>query len=108
MKIFVNILFLFLVSVIGFVLPWWTLFILCFMWSYLRFGRTPEIMLIVFFSHACLISYFGGNLLMVLNLMFVKNTWMTSHVFALSIAFVFAGISGLISSLAKDSLLLRR
>ena len=56
-----------LVSGLGFILPWWSIFIICFFWAYLELASPIRIFVSVFLSYCVLIASLGHNLIQVLK-----------------------------------------
>ncbi len=67
-----DLVFLSLVSGVGFILPWWSVFIICFFWAYLELGTPSRIFVCVFISFCVLIASLGHNLIQVLKVSNLK------------------------------------
>ena len=57
-----------LVSGIGFILPWWSVFIICFFWAFLKLASPLRILATVFMSYSLLIALLGHDLIQVLKI----------------------------------------
>jgi uncharacterized membrane protein YfhO len=66
-KLMTDIIFLALVSGAGFILAWWSVFIICFFWAFLMIASPRRIFTTVLISYCFLIAGLGEKLIQVLK-----------------------------------------
>ncbi len=100
-----DLIFIILAFGIGFIFPWWNIFILSILWSYSLLASPAKIFLYVFLAFLTLILILGNNLLHVIEMKFVgefANHLFFNYLLALLTAILFSTICMLFASLAKD------
>jgi hypothetical protein len=91
-----DLIFLTLVSGVGFIVPWWSVFIICFCWAFLRIASPRRIFISVLISYGVLIGALGFNLIEVLKISNFKYGLVPL------IALIFAFICFCVSQLALE------
>ncbi len=95
MKITDLVLFI-LVSGIGFIFPWWSLFILCFAWGYFNLSEVRNIFIAVLISHSILILFEGMDLIQVLKLSQIK------YLLVPVAGLIFAAVSAVLAKTGRE------
>ncbi len=97
----IDLIFLSLVAGIGFIFPWWSVFVICFLWSYFKIAKASKIMISVFVTYLIMILVFGNRLLKVVDFNFGKME--SNYLIAVGVSLLFSIACALIASLATHA-----
>ena len=100
-----DFIFLILISGIGFIFPWWSVFLLCILWSLADLASSRKILVCVFSTYLSMILTLGESLIKALDFSFILNTTfpLVLNYFLAALAALFFSVAcALLASLTKD------